>query len=711
MNKTGNLLSADTIPMDERSIRDQEVFAAFDLQRPELEPVRTALEKKEFHAAKKALVHYFETRTAPHFFYDYRGLPLKQIDTDSNPHDFQSSLGLNGSLKDFCLYAGRRLMEYVYVRPGRDRIEIELGKNYENIPHFDYHKDMGKKHRTILDIFVRGQMFEYLAVLYHESGNRDVLVRFEEILLMFFEHYPLVLEYTKPDASRFSFREERDVMSVGWLVMQYIGLLYTRLPYEINPELAFELIKRIWFLGIQFRRFDSDSYRSYNHHLWERGLVPYMLSVLLPEIPDFAPMKQRGASIVCQHMKDDFNEEGGYSEHSIPYWSGASLCSMLYRGIYLSRLNKEPLLDEESKKRLYLTFQALALISPPQKLYSSVGDNGGPMVDPVLRIGERAADSVYCREILAIRENRISAPTISVPLDYANHHCGFACSRSSFHTNANFMLMSAKVNCGDSGHNHMDLLSLFISFGGEEFFGEPHARQLYHRIRMGTDLRGYMYNMESHNTVLVYGRPVQPNLMYANKWGVYRPDTPISSFETLPEGCRITAFHDAYTTCRHSRTVLFHRNCGILIRDVIQHGNRLPDAHIQRWHLLPDVFYTQVDERAVILEKKGIRILCLWSGKPLLHIWQKEAMCPEIVEKKEDLSTVIDAAFTAEKQWNGDVASVIQDVLLLDITNREPDPLTYDRISAISEEILEEINLKAALEQFSGIQEEITVCI
>ena len=241
-------------------------------------------------------------------------------------------------------------------------------------------------------------------------------------------------------------------------------------------------------------------------------------------------MTKRGASIICQHIKDDFNEAGGYSEHSIPYWGGAALCEMIYRGVHLANLNGRPLLDEESAKRLALTFEALARISSPHLRYSSLGDNGGPMVDPILTIGAKTMGSASCSQVLAVREGQLCEADCTVPLDYADDRCGFASCRSSFGKNANFMLMSAKTDCRDSGHNHMDMLSLFISFRGQEFIGEPFARTLYHNVTMASPQRGYMYNMGSHNTVLAYGKPVQPDEMYANKWGVYRPDSPVSKF-------------------------------------------------------------------------------------------------------------------------------------------------------------------------------------
>ncbi len=690
------------IPTDERRITDQDVFDAFDLSLPQLQPIRLALEQNNLSAAKRELIVYFENRTSPCYFFDYRSLPLEKIDTDTCPRDFQSSMGLRGSLKEFCLYAGNQLMNHFYVRPGKTSAPIDLGPDYEHFPHFNFREDLGKRPRAIMDIFVRGPVFEYLAVLYHETGDKKVLERFEEILYKFFENYPLVLEYTESDASRFSFTDERDVMSTGWLTLQYISLFYTRIPYEISVDAAFEILKRIWFQGIQFARFENDTYRKYNHHMWERGLVPFILGTLLPEIPDFKAMVSRGAKIVRQHILDDFNEHGGYSEHSIPYWGGAAVCEMIYRGVYLAKANSVSLLDEEAARRLNLTFEALARISPPHASYSSLGDNGGPLVDPILRIGEKTMENSSCRQILAIRENRISDEELEVPLDYADDRCGFVSCRSSFQKNASFMLMSAKTACGDSGHNHMDMLSLFVSFQGQEFIGEPFARTLYHNVTMASPQRGYMYNMSSHNTVLAYGRPVQPDAMYANKWGVYRPDSPVSEFVSTKEGCCVSAYHDAYTTCRHSRTCLFHRTKGLLIYDVMEHGNRLPDAHIQRWHLMPEVSCTFIDNSSVLLEKEGVKILCFWPEVSRIRLWKEEFLYPSIVKNQEELLPVIDAEFTAEREKVEDIAAVSQAVLMIPVSGLDvlPDPeLMADRI----QKILKEPERKAALRILGGI--------
>lgn len=113
--------------------------------------------------------------------------------------------------------------------------------------------------------------------------------------------------------------------------------------------------------------------------------------------------EDRGAAIVRRHILEDFNPSGGYSEHSIAYWSGAAVGEMLYRGIYLARLNNVSLLDQETTNRMNATFHVLAMLCPPGPRYPSLGDNGGPMTDPILNIGCRTMKHAECEAILKIR--------------------------------------------------------------------------------------------------------------------------------------------------------------------------------------------------------------------------------------------------------------------------------------------------------------------
>ena len=682
------------IPSNQSLVTDYDVFSAFDLSLPELSTVRSALESENIALAKQELIHYFETRKNTVYYYDCRKIPLMSIDTDSTPYVFQAALGLKGSLKDFCLYAGRKLMEHIYVRPGGE-LELFLGDSYENMPHFNFYEDQGKKSRSVLDIFVRGQIFEYLSVLYHETGDCEVLEEFRCLYQAFFRTYPLLVEAECISEGRFSMTEERDIMSTGFLAISMLSLLYTRLPYEIPSEEAFDIIKNLWYLGIQFRRFDHSPYQDYNHHLWEKGLVPYILSIMLPEIPDFSKMREHSISIINRHIKQDFNSHGGYNEHSISYWGGAALGEMLCRGISLAQRNKQQLLDSESSKRINCTFSALAAIAPPGKTYPSVGDGGKLLVNPILENGILSVNNDECRQVLEMRTEAADDGKCRVSLDYCDDSCGFACSRSSFSSDGNYFLMSVKNSCSSSGHNHMDMLSLNLSFHGEDFIGEPYAHSIYHTVRMGTAVRGYLYNMGAHNTVLAYGQPVVPDVSFSDKWGVYRPDSPVDVFLTAEDGVYLEAHHDAYCFCRHKRKLLFHREKGILLEDEIMRGNRMPGAHIQRWHFMPEVSCIQIDDNSIMLQKGTVKVMCIWPGLPQFRFWRNSSLYPENIKSEAELGMILDVSFSGYGQVNGDLASVSQAVLMVDVSECVPEKnvcnalLTYSSFPKTEQELVQ----------------------
>ena len=165
--------------------------------------------------AKAATMAYFHTRQHVRYLYDYRSndalLPMR---VSEHPYDFQASLQLAGDLHDFCVTAGRALLEHRYILPGGRRGSYDLGPQFEHTIHFRFPDDLGKRHRNALDMFVRGQLFEYLAVLYHEDGDPAVIDCFRDFLALFGDVYARTRAHGGRCA-RFQTSEDRDVMSVG----------------------------------------------------------------------------------------------------------------------------------------------------------------------------------------------------------------------------------------------------------------------------------------------------------------------------------------------------------------------------------------------------------------------------------------------------------------------------------------------------------------
>lgn len=661
------------IPTREQLVTDEQVLQAFDYSLPGLAAAGAAFAQGDLAGAKALLCEYFRTRTNVHFLFDYRGRPLRPINPEENPYAFQAALGFGTQLKAFCLKAGEKMLQNIYTLPGEGRGEIDLGKNFERMIHFNFLTDQGTGHRHHLDMFVRGQFFEYLAILYHETGEQKVCEQFRTILAKFLQTYPLQVVDTSPGANRFQYEEDRDAMSVGFLALSYLTLLYTQLPYDAGEDTVFTLIKHLWFLGLQFRRFDTDSYKPYNHHMWERGLVPFMLGTLLPEIPDFTPMRDHGAAIVCRHVKDDFNEQGGYNEHSIAYWGGAALGEMLYRGVSIARSNDVTLLDEDAMQRLDKSFTVLAAIAPCALRYPTLGDNRGPLVNSILQLGAAMTDNAACRALLSVRTGQKNPDANVLLHDSCNEKAGFVCLRDENYGEKSYLLMSAKTDCGASGHNHMDMLSLFVSIRGKSIIGEPNADFFYRNVKMGSAQRGYLYNMGAHNTVLAFGSPIVPDRMFADKWGVYRPDSPVTAFESTPQGAYVCAHHVGYPQCRHTRKLLFARSGALFIRDEMARGNRVSEPHIQRWHLEPGCVVTPLDAFSVKIHKEGVALLCVWDeGCQISVKTDRELLHPAELPEGAFAAPVVDVSFSNMHDQTTDLLMVSLNFLLLDITEREP---------------------------------------
>lgn len=658
---------------DERLVTDQHLFDALDLSLDELAPVKRALQEGLVDEAKKGVVEYFHRRNNITYLFDFRGEPVTPIPRDIIPYNFQASLGLSENIKDFCLYAAEELMNHRYVKPGNRRVVYELGKHLDTPPHFNYLTDLRKQSRSNFSIFSRAQFFEYLMFKFHEDGDDNVVKKYSEYLDFFFEHYPLQVQDTSPNAGHLQFDEDRDSMNVGWLLIVYTGLLYTEMTYRLDFHQVFELLKHIWFLGIQFRRFDSDTYRPYNHHFFERGVVPFFLATMFPEIPDFVAMYPKAKKTILLHIKEDYNVDGGYNEHSIGYWSGAAVGEMIYRAVALAALNKIDLLDEDAENRLEKTLNLFALISPATEKAPTIGDKEGTLIDPFLAMAVTMTGNDYCRQLLEMRLGK--RETVSLPVYYSNHTTGFTMARTGYAANDTYMLMSTKIDCGISGHNHMDMLSIIYHLRGVPFIDEPYTGFLYSNISHGSRARGFLYNMEAHNTVMCYGRQIQDWECYANRFGLYRPDTPVTQFETNENGMLVSAYHYGYTYCSHKRTVLFASTGTMMVHDEINRGNRLDTPHIQRWNLAYEVSVREYDSHSVILERDGLFLLLVWD-RPLDIKVFKNIEPLKAIMSESDIGYTIDVSFEPEIDPQGMKEMLVGlKMLAIDITEKDPKPI------------------------------------
>ena len=590
------------------------------------------------------------------------------------------------------------MMDNVYVAPGGNRPGWDFGPGFSNELHYHAINDAAKGHRGRFSIFSRGQFLEYLMFLYHETGDEKVIEKYREVLSFFFRTYPIVVEEFSADAGHLMYTEDRDVMNLGWLLFVLTEMLYTRMTYDAGYETAFEIIKHLWFGAMQFRRFDDDVYRPYNHHYFERGITPLFLSIMYPEFPEISCMGEKAASFCVRHIQEDFNEDGGYSELSIAYWFGAAVAEMLYRNIAIARLNGYPLLDEKTQNQVNRTFDVLYNLVINGTHLPSIGDNLGPMIDPMLNLAHLATGDEKFRELLDYRNGRGGYPS-TVTKYYANDKVGLVIGKSGVEPDANGFYMSAKVNCGISGHNHMDMLSMIIKLRGEYFVNEAYSGKLYHLHTHKSHLRGWCYNMDSHNSVLCYGEPIQSWEKYANRFGVYRPDSPITAFNDYGNGMYVSAYHYGYTFCSHERRVLFADNGNMVVRDLVNRGNRLDNAHIQRWNLEPGVKPTVLGDHAILLEKGNLRYLWLFDAPYEFRIYRNTELLSEFFEDNE-IGYVLDVHFKPLGNVHEHTMLVKLTTLMLDVTDRDIE-MTDDLIAKVKS-IGDRISEKETLDELYG---------
>ena len=163
--------------------------------------------------------------------------------------------------------------------------------------------------------------------------------------------------------------------------------------------------------------------------------------------------------------------------------------------------------------------------------------------------------------------------------------------------------------------------------------------------------------MQSHNSVMCYSRPIQPDECYHYRWGVYKPDTIIDEVDENEDGSYVQAHHYGYTFCAHTRTVLFSNKKKIFIQDHVGRANRMDGYHRQIWNLEPGVEVEKVDDTTLILSKNGICVAVLWDNVKNIEVFkQTEVLSPIFPDEKIGYTIYVHFTFD-ENETNVDVTS------------------------------------------------------
>lgn len=659
--QNGELENGSTIPEDERSVSDRMLLQALDLNMSGLSGVRSAFKAENISGAKRELVSYFHSRKNVKGFYDYRDSAVREVDFLSQPYMWQH-YNAKIPVKDYILKAGQKLLENTYLLPHGK--ELYLGEHLERYPVASY-EELKKMQQGFYLIFQRGYFLEILALYYQMTRDAKALVKFQEMLTQFFSTFHLIIEEKNPESTWFQYSQNRETLNVGWLLLILINLLNTSVVYECDADLIFEMIKRIWFFGIQFSRFENTSFQSHNIYFFTRAIVPYVISKLMPEFTAFQSMEKVGKKKVLEYIKFDFSEAGGYAEHSIGYWLGATVGEMFSKVLLTAKNEQDHFFDNESCRKIDKMFDMAARIAPPGEYYDVIGDQGGIRVETYLKMGMDLFDNQACKEVLEAREGG----TTRLKRYCCNPDAGFIAARDSFRRDGNYMIMSCREKSNGSGHDHLDMMSIDISIRGKQIFAETYAGALYKNFVLGKAPRGFLYNMTSHNCVLVHSQPIVEDSFFETGWVVLKPQTEVSKVKEYKNHFQFQTSHSGYCFCRVNREVHFMDQIGIVVRDSVSEGIKNDRPHIQRWFLADGVTYQKAGDAAYLFENGKARLLCLWEGRNLnFRIYKPEFLVPTI-GGPEELNDVFDVEFSIREQKKPEDREPHAGVIMLDVSD------------------------------------------
>lgn len=613
-----------TLEHDERKISDDDFFQAMDLSLPGLGQVATAYAAGDLARARGETVAYFHARKQPRWFCDLRGLNRSQ-----------ARQKLAGEMKILRALVARDSLAGVL-----DSAQKMLGNRF-HIPELELQHDFGPdfelESRELLEMntlslsFKRLPCLLWLAAAYQTTRNPAYRDKCVEVLDRYLTAWPLVWQDTSPSAYYVQTSPVvQEAMSSAVRILNGLGLLYTDLPYDrhVPVELVFRMIRSIWFTARQYRRFDTDTFRLYNHHYWERGAAPFVLALMLPEFPELAPLLDRGRKVSEEHVMRDFSSDGGSNEHSCAYTDGAALCHNAAFPAYLAKINRKIYLSAKGRRRIRRAYSLMASLVLPDGRLPDIGDSRGPEAGHLLEAGSRIFGSSACAAVLRALAGKGSGNTEKLPPRAVCYEdAGYVCGRDAWSRAANCFVMSTNT-VGHMGHNHQDMLSLIMAVKGKTIIGEPASRlySLSNTERYRESLRGYLYNMTSHNLFLVDGEPIRDDKFFVDGWGGFPPPVKIREFDSGRQHLYVSAGHEGYTHAEVRREVLFLHRRGWMLLDHAGKSASHGKWHIQRWHFEEGTEVRQIDERAVLASKGKANLLCIWPALPnmKLHLSRNE---------------------------------------------------------------------------------------
>ena len=426
---------------------------------------------------------------------------------------------------------------------------------------------------------------------------------FERFWRRWQEDFPF---YVDPDSigRGGSFSPEHSVMRAGRRILVLTDVLYSGLLSALEDDVAFALLKYVWFVSGHYLRHPRTSsgrlgYHWGNHNLFDVGVTPYCIGMLWPEFSHSAELVVQGRALIRRHVRSSIDAEGISVEHSSRYaWY---IANMYVQSVEVARLNGDELLLAAQERKLRKFLWTLVELSAPGGGLIPFGDCQPP------------PDSLQLHSYRALFADRASADrALSFGVDTTrgwtpcatacedpppgyirrcHHHfrkSGMVVVRDGVGDDASLLWLIADPR-GSTGHGHFDFTSLQLWCRGVPLLLDTSG--FGYRIEaINPAERAFYYSPFGHSLLTVDDlTPVPMEVMgdVRRWWGNSLGEAAIEQAELHGTAGRVVCLHRAYpglTVCRTYEFDLSRRRVDII-------DEATPDADTSGSHTYRQTFH------------------------------------------------------------------------------------------------------------------------
>jgi hypothetical protein len=424
-------------------------------------------------------------------------------------------------------------------------------------------------------------------------------------------------------------------MCTGRRALVMIDVLYSGMLGAVDADLAFEVVKYLWFVARLFQRaFAARGRRPDfdvgNHNLFDRGTVPFCLGTMFPEFDCAAELRRRGRAVLRRHASDPtrgaIRPDGTSWEHSARYaWYAAG---MIRQALEVARLNRQPLFSAGEERRVAAFLETFADLTAPDGQMVPYGDCQPPRAGCHLELARSCYSGTRAERVArglghvtyVHAPARRRSPLRHRGMPEASRFfpgSGILVARTGWRNRDSLLFVTAEPRASYSGHSHHDFGSVQLWCDGVPLFYEA-ATWSYRIDEPVPAERGYYYSAFSHNLLTVEGyRPRSVFRKMGTSWWGDKHNPPVKTEAVDLDGPRgeMTVSHAAYpgiTVRRVYRFDLAER--WLEFTDLVTAARRARRTFRQWLHLGFGARARILRRGGMVVRLDGVEARCAWSS-------------------------------------------------------------------------------------------------